>query len=138
MFCYEQLQQQGHVPIIHSNRTLHVHMWLDFFIIDLRICQYNLHFIIREAATQSEFCNLTILWDENNWGEKPKVCEFYVLYYNLIMIFKRNETQQKHWYEICTKSPHPNSILCPNTTEFHPANVQAEIDTKKLRWMSKM
>ena len=49
------------------------------------------------------------------------------------MIFKRNETQQKHWYEICTKSPHPNSILCPNTTEFHPANVQAEIDTKKLR-----
>ena len=53
------------------------------------------------------------------------------------LILQRNDSIQQHWYDHCIKSDHPNSMICPNTTEFYPETEQAEIETEKLKYTIK-
>ena len=50
------------------------------------------------------------------------------------LILQRNDSIQQHWYDHCIKSDHPNSMICPNTTEFYPETEQAEKETEKLKY----
>ena len=77
----------------------------------------NRVFFIRKAATQAEFCNVTQILDDRAYAG-----------------FERNETYQKAWYDVCIKSEHPSSFICPKNNDFlKPPDEYALKNTKNIR-----
>ena len=96
MLCNEQLQKAWGIPNVQSYTTLHViYLFIHLFRkknyiwqLPATMCFISLFFILhllynllslsfynnpRDAANKVEFCNLTILWDEQQWGQINKV-----------------------------------------------------------------
>ena len=63
-----------------------------------------------------EYCNVTQITDDRRYTD-----------------FQRNETYQKAWYDVCIKSEHPTSFICPNNDFFTPKNNYAVKNTKDIR-----
>ena len=71
----------------------------------------------RRAATQAEYCNVTQIIDDRGYKG-----------------FKRNETYQKEWYDVCVKSEHPTSVICPNNNYLlKPLSEYAVKNTNNIR-----
>ena len=75
--------------------------------------------LLRKAATQSEYCNVTQILDDRGYKD-----------------FKRNETYQKAWYDVCIKSEHPTSFICHKNNDLlgTPLTEYAVEKTKNIRY----
>ena len=90
------------------------------------------YFFFREASTKSEFCNVTVILDDEKYDApvSHKYFHFSLVFY--IFILKRNETFQKAYYKECMKSDNPNVLICPNKGIF-VQDKQSKKNTKILR-----
>ena len=90
----------------------------------------------RNAATKSEFCNVTLLMDD-------QVSQHDKVLFNLNLIkhlkylksLQRNETYQREYYKHCIKSKTPNVFLCPNKGMFKYSDEYHKNITRILRYV---
>ena len=94
--------------------------------------------MVRNAATKSDFCNLTISWDRQT-NSTIKLYQYQVFIYKIqwfnfrtIFMFQHTETEYEKLYDICMKSDHPNVMICP--FEGHIESKEAKSNTEKLKY----